>query len=84
MSSVWDTYDWDNAPMMDDDSADWLHSMSWDGLPKDGGEFMDYMGWYDLSRAEQREAVEDFMEYPRAQHMPKAVKDHLRALGLLD
>ncbi len=76
-------FNWD-APIIEDDVADWLHGMSWGGLPEDGSIFMEYMGWYDLPRAEQREAAEDFMEYPRAQHMPAAVREHLIALGLID
>ena len=82
--TVWDDYDWENAPLIDDDCGDWLQSMSWGGFAETGPEFMEGMGWYKLPEAEQREAVETFMEYPRARHMPAAVKDHLIALGLLD
>jgi len=70
--------------VIDEDNAEWLHSMSWGGLPEDGDDFMEYMGWYALPRAEQRETAETFMTYPRARHMPAAVKNHLIALGLLD
>lgn len=76
-------FNWD-APIMDEDAADWLKTQSWGGLPEDGGDFMEYMSWWDLSRADQREAVEDFMESPRAQYMPDAVRQYLVDLGLLD
>ncbi len=72
------------AGLVEEENSEWLHSLSWGGLPEDGSVFMEYMGWYDLPRAEQREAAEDFMEYPRARHMPAAVKSHLVALGLID
>ncbi len=75
-------FNWD-APLISEDNAEWLHSMSWGGLPEDGDDFMEYMGWYALPEAEQRETAKDFMEYPRARHMPAAVKNHLIALGLL-
>jgi hypothetical protein len=75
---------WNPSGMMDDDNADWLHSLSWGGLPETGDAFMEYMSWYRLSQAEQCEAAKDFMEGPRARHMPAAVKDHLVILGLLD
>ena len=72
-----------SGPVIDEDNAEWLHSMSWGGLPEDGDDFMEYMGWYALPKAEQRETAETFMTYPRARHMPAAVKDRLVALGLL-
>jgi hypothetical protein len=76
-------FNWD-APMMDEDSADWLHGMSWGGFPENGDDFMEYLGWHDLPRTEQRAAAKEFMTYGRARHMPAAVKDHLVALGLFD
>ncbi len=77
------TFNW-NAPIIEEDNAEWLKTLSWGGLPETGPEFMEYMAWYDLPRAEQREAIEDFMESPRAEHMPEAVRQHFVDLGLLD
>jgi hypothetical protein len=76
-------FNW-NAPIIDEENADWLKTLSWGGLPETGPAFMEYMDWYDLPRTEQREAAEDFIEYPRARHMPKAVRAHLVSLGLID
>lgn len=72
------------AELMDDEAGDWLQSTGWGGLPATGPEFMEYMSWYDMTRAEQREAVEDFMEYPRAQHMPETLRQYFIDLGLLE
>lgn len=77
------TFNWD-APLMDEENAHWLQTMSWGGLPKDGHEFMEEAGWYKLSRSEQRTAVEEFMAGPRARHIPDAVRQHFIDLGLID
>ncbi len=83
MGVVSDNFNWD-APIMDEDNAEWPKTLSWGGLPKDGAKFMEYMGWNDLGRANQREAVEDFMESPRSRHMPGAVRQFFVDLGLLE
>ncbi len=76
-------FNW-NAPIIDEDNAEWLKTMSWGGLPEEGQAFMEYMSWYDLPRAEQREALEDFIDSPRGRNMPENLKTYFRDMGLLD
>jgi hypothetical protein len=34
--SVWESHDWDNAPLKDEENAGGLHSMGWGDLPETG------------------------------------------------
>jgi hypothetical protein len=77
-------FNWDAPVTGSDENADWLKTLSWGGLPETGPEFMEYMNWYNKSRHEQREEVEEFMRTFRAEHMPKAVRQYFVDLGLLD
>lgn len=75
--------DWDNVPTMSEDSANWLHTLTW-SWPKDGRQFAEAVGLFELDRAAQREFIDMLVDSPRGQLMPQGVREYLVSLGLLD